>query len=82
MSEKICNLTKSLLKCNDWDPRTLHALVQKDIPTCKYLNNDVPFATGQELILDVPANPRGYADVFIDDTTGLTINLPRTRNAE
>ncbi len=36
---------------------------------------------GRELIVDNPVNPRGYADVYIDDMTGLTINLPGTRNA-
>ncbi len=82
MSETICDLAKELLKCNDWDPRTLHALIQKEIPTCEYLNDDVPFATGQELIVNVPVDPGGYADVYINDTTKPTINLPGTHNAE
>ncbi len=34
----------------------------------------------RELIVNVPVNPRGYADIYIDNTTGLTINLPGTRN--
>ncbi len=71
-----------LLKCNDWYPCTLHALVQKDIPTREYLSNDVPFATGQEFIVDILVDPRGYADIYIDDATGLTVNLPGTCNAE
>ena len=82
MSEMNCNLANELLKCNDWDPHTLHALVQKEIPTCKYLNNDVLFATGQESIVDIPVDPQGYADVYINDTTGLTVDLPGTCNAE
>jgi hypothetical protein len=32
MSETICNLANELLKCDDWDPRTLHAPAQADIP--------------------------------------------------
>jgi hypothetical protein len=35
---------------------------------------------GRELIINVPVNPHGYADVYIDNTTGLTINLPGTHN--
>jgi hypothetical protein len=35
---------------------------------------------GRELIVNVPANPRGYADVYINNTTGLTIDIPGTRN--
>jgi hypothetical protein len=37
---------------------------------------------GRELIVDVPVNPRGKADVYIDNMTGLAINLPRTHNAD
>ena len=36
----------------------------------------------RELIVDIPIDPRGYADVYIDDTTGLTVDLPGTRNAD
>jgi hypothetical protein len=36
---------------------------------------------GMELIVNVPVNPRGYADIYIDNTAGLTINLSGTRNA-
>ena len=35
---------------------------------------------GKELIVNVPVNPHGYVYVYINDTTGLTINLPGTRN--
>ncbi len=76
MLETICNLTKKLLKCEDWNPKDLHTLVQRDIPLRQYLDNNVPFASGCELIVDIPIAPRGYADIYIDDTTGLTIDLP------
>ncbi len=82
MSESICDLAIELLKCKEWDPLTLHVLVQVEIPTQEYLDNNVPFAMGREMIIDVPVDPRGYADVYIDDTTGLTIDLPGTRNAD
>ncbi len=36
---------------------------------------------GRELITDVPVDLHGYADVYINDMTGLTIKLPGTRNA-
>jgi hypothetical protein len=36
---------------------------------------------GRELIVDVPVDPRGHTDVYIDNTTTFTIDLPRTRNA-
>jgi hypothetical protein len=74
-------LANKLFKCKEWDPLSLHALVQADIPTQEYLDDKVPFAIGRDLIVDIPGNPRGYADVYIDNTTRLTVNLPGTRNA-
>ncbi len=82
MSDLICNLANRLLKCKEWDPLTLHTLVQADIPTQEYLDNDVPLAMRKELIVNVLVNPCSYVDIYIDDTTGLTINLPETRNAD
>ena len=73
ISETICNLANELLKCEDWEPANLHALVHKDIPPRTYLGDDVPFGIRRELIIDVPIDPRGYADVYIDNTTGLTV---------
>jgi hypothetical protein len=37
---------------------------------------------GRELIINVPVNPCGYADVYIKDMTGLTIYLPGTCKLE
>ena len=78
MSETICDLANKLLKCNDWDPHTMHV----SAPKRDCLDDNVPFAIGRELIVDVPIDPRGYADMYIDDTTGLTVNLPDTLNAD
>ena len=78
MSEAICDLANELLKCNDWDPCALYAAAQVDVPTCIYFDDDVPFATARELIVDISVDPCGYADVYIDDTAGLTVNLPGT----
>ncbi len=70
------------MKCKDWNPKGLQASVQLDILLQQYLDDDVPFASSRELIVDIPNDPRGYADVYINNTTGLIINLPQTINAE
>jgi hypothetical protein len=57
-------------------------LVQKDIPPRQYLDDDVPFAIDRDLIVNIPIDPQGYADVYIDNKTGLTVNLPGTKNAK
>jgi hypothetical protein len=82
MSETIFDLANELLKCNDWDPHTLHASVQADISKRDRLDADVPFAIGRELIVDVPIDPHDFADVYINDTPGLTVNPPGTLNAD
>jgi hypothetical protein len=82
ISETLSDFANELLKCKDWDPGILHASVQKEIPAQEYLEDDVPFGKGQELIVNIPINHQGYADMYIDDTTGLTVNLPSTRNSD
>jgi hypothetical protein len=82
ISEIICNLVNELLKCNNWEPLTLHALVQTEIPTQINLDDNVPFAVGRQLIVDIPIGNRGYTGVYINNTTGLTVDLPRTKNAD
>jgi hypothetical protein len=56
ISEMICNLAIELLKCDNWEPPTLHALIQKEIPTQVYLTDDIPFAIGRKAIVDIPIN--------------------------
>ena len=75
ISETICNLANELVQCDDWDPANLHASVQNDIPLPQFLDDNIPFAEGRELIVDIPVDPRGKVDVYIDDTTGLRLGL-------
>ena len=81
MLESICDLANDLSNCKDWDPKELHTSVQRDIPQRQYLDNAVSFASGRKLIVDVPIDLNGYADVYINDTMGLTIDLPGKMNA-
>jgi hypothetical protein len=78
--ETICDLANKLLKCQDWEPTNLHALVQHKIPKRIYLDKDIPFTVGRELIVDIPIDHQGYTNFYINGTTGLTIDLPGTRN--
>ena len=56
--------------------------MQHEIPQQQYIPEDVPFASRRELTVDVPVDSRGYTDVYINDTTGLTVNLPESGNVE
>jgi hypothetical protein len=52
--ETICDLANKLLKCKDWEPINLHALVWHKIPKRIYLDKDTPFAVGRKSIIDIP----------------------------
>jgi hypothetical protein len=45
------------------------------------LGDGVPFAIDGNLIVDIPIDPQGNADVYINNTKGLTVDLPGTMNA-
>ena len=45
------------------------------------LDESTPFGIGKDLIVDVPVDARGIADVYIDDIIGLTIDIPGSNNA-
>ena len=81
ISETTCDLANELIKCDDWNPLTLHASVQQQILPREYLPDDVPFAKACKLIVDVPVNPRGSINWYIDDTPGLSVDIPGTENA-
>ena len=74
-------LVNKLIKCNKWDPLTLHASVQQQILPWEYLPDDVPFAKARTLIVDVPVDPCGSIFYYIDPTPGLTVDIPGTENA-
>ncbi|KAL7530514.1 LOW QUALITY PROTEIN: hypothetical protein ACHAXR_005024 [Thalassiosira sp. AJA248-18] len=48
----------------------------------KLMDSSIPFAEAKDLIVDVPVDPRGTTDVYIDDTIGLTVDIPGTDNAK
>ena len=68
ISETACDLANDLLQCPEWDPNELYNPVQSQLPPPKFEDDDVPFAPGLELAVDLPINNLGFVDVFIDDT--------------
>jgi hypothetical protein len=78
-SESICNLTNALLLDNNRNPHQLAA--PTSVLAKQILDDDMPFGIRRDLIVDFPVDPRGMLDVYINDTVGLTVNLPDTDNA-
>jgi len=80
-SEAICDLANTILFDNDWEPSDLFAPNQWLVPTRVLLDDDIPFGEGAELIVNIPIDPRGSHDVYIDDLILVTVNIPGTNNA-
>jgi hypothetical protein len=78
ISESICNLANANLHKDSWDPYDLTAPNQHLVPEQTLLDNSIPFGQGLELIVDIPINPRGMHDIYIDDIINLTIDFPGT----
>ena len=87
ISESICELAIAILQDENWNPKFLRAPGSESVRKKRILDDDVPFGVGKELIVDVPVNPKGIADVYIDDTISLSVNMydsdnsPRLENA-
>jgi hypothetical protein len=78
ISESICDLANALLHDDNWDPTTLSAPTK--VPPTSLLDDNIPFGIGREQIVDIPVDPRGCMDCYIDDTVGLTVDLEDTNN--
>jgi len=80
LSESICDLAMAILHHSEWDPSVLKAQHQHLVPTPKRLDESIPWGVGLDLIVDVPINPRGVTDIYIDDLITLTVDIPGTDN--
>ena len=80
ISESICDLANALLHDDNWDPSTLSA--PASVPPMRLLTDDIAFGIGRELIVDLPIDPRGKIDCYIDDTVGITVDIPETDNIQ
>jgi hypothetical protein len=65
--ESICDLATAILHSNDWDPDKIYAPNQHLVPKKVTLNNNIPFGQGKELVVDIPINPRGMHDIYINN---------------
>ncbi len=80
ISNVICNLTTAILHNNAWDPSCLHEQNQHLVPLPIVLDKSIPLGIGRELIVDIPANPRGMNDIYIDNLISLTVEIEGTNS--
>ena len=82
ISESVCDLAMAILHSNDWNPFELKSMLGCLVPQVKYIHEDVPFAEGKDLIVEVPVNPKGTTDVYIDDNCSLCVDVEGSDNVE
>jgi hypothetical protein len=63
-----------------WDPNELFSPQTERLPKMKSLADDIPIAKAKRLVVDVPVGNGTKAEVFIDDTTSLAVDLPGSAN--
>ena len=80
ISESICDLANAILLNDDWDHNVVMSPDQELVPQRICLDDNIPFGQGKELIVDIPIDPRGMVDVYIDDLIGLTVETPNSEN--
>ena len=82
VSETTADLANALLRHPDWSPSTLHSPLQSEVPPDKDLPPNIPFAQALPTIVDPETHDRGSVDVYIDDKTTVTVDLPGNRNRD
>jgi hypothetical protein len=75
IAESICDLANAILLSDDWDPLSLQSPAQHLVPDKIILEDEIPFGIGRDLIVDIPVDPRGTIDLYIDDYCGLTVDI-------
>jgi hypothetical protein len=53
----------------------MYAPNQHLVPQKITLNNNISFGQGKELVVDIPINPRGTHDIYIDDIICLILDI-------
>lgn len=82
ISETICDLATAIAHDKNWCPLTLQAPDQTLVTPPAFLPDDIPFAPGKDLIVDMEVNDRGTHEMYFDNLIGLGIDLPDTDNVE
>ena len=77
-SETTTNLANHIINHPDWDPHEIHSPNQHMITEPLILYDLIPFGHVAPMVVDVPIEPVGKSDVFIDNT--VTISLHSTTN--
>ena len=74
-AEPITDLANAILESDNWDPLKLYSPLQAEVPPIERLKADLPFASAHPLSVDIHPSSKPKADIYIDDTTTVTVEL-------
>jgi hypothetical protein len=75
LAEPTIDLANDLLACTSWDPNELHSPIQEKVPIPVSLPDTVPFESALEMIVDLPDETQGKADLYLDDGVTITADI-------
>ena len=77
-SEMVTDLANEIIKCNEWNHRTLRSPAQPETPTPKRWPDSVLLVEGKFLALKVPVTGvnEGRVDCYIDDLIHVFLDTP------
>ena len=82
LSESICDFSFAIMQDAGWDPTSLCANNGHLVPPPLFLDDYIPFAEGKVLIIDVPVDERGTAEVYIEYTISVTVDIKDSNNVQ
>jgi hypothetical protein len=81
ISESIRDLANAILYDHSWDPHSDYVPCQHLVSPINLMDDSIPFAAGAEQIVNIPVDPQGTSDVYIDDLVQAAVIINGTDNA-
>ncbi len=75
ISETMVDLCNSIIHNKYWDHEQFFDPISNNITTINSLPDNIPFHQAKELSVSLPINDIGLADIYIDDTIGVAIDI-------
>ena len=75
MSDIICDVTNNLLRCDKWNKSKVHSLLSDFVPPDEELDKKIPLAQAEDLAVPIQTKNIGSFKVFIDNFTGVTVDI-------
>ena len=76
ISETIVDLANAIQQDPEWNPDEFCSPSQLLVPLYQPLPPNIPFAPAKELFVEMAIDDKGKCDGYIDDLTGLSVDLP------